>query len=224
VAALLLDDTWRWRLSYDPAARTGFDTFWRLVLDWLLPEHQSELELTAELAPAPKTQVQLVVRAATSLLSQLPNTIPIQIRGPGTNEKRVKAKYVESEGTYIAETSYDSPGEIQWAQASVNAGARTLQTLAVPIFRELVVPEHENLVPNVELCRSLATDPAHGGGTMDDAERIVQTMLDRLPRAPELSRRERSFRREAAMAGLVALALAIEWLLERVYLRRRSQG
>jgi hypothetical protein len=150
--------------------------------------------------------------------------VSIRVRGPEAKEKRVKARYVESEGVFVANTDYDCPGDIQWAQAQVSVGARNLQTLAVPIFRELVVPEHERPVPNVELCRSLATDPARGGGTMNDAERIVQTMLDRLPRAPELSRRERFFRREAAMAGLVALALAIEWLLERVYLRRRSQG
>jgi hypothetical protein len=224
VAALLLDDTWRWRLSFDPASRTGFDTFWRLLLDWLLPEQQSELELTVELAQPPKTKVRLVVRASATLLPQLPNAMPVHIRGPGTKEREIQARYVESEGAFIAETVYDCPGEIQWARASVEAGGRALQTLAVPIFRELAVPEYEDPVPNVDACQSLATDAAQGGGTVDDAERIVQTMLDRLPRAPELSRRERSFRREAAMAGLVALALAIEWLLERVYLRRRSPG
>jgi hypothetical protein len=223
-AALLLDDTWRWRLSHDAQSRAGFDTFWRLVLDWLLPEEQSDLELTAELAPMPDTAVRLELRASDELMAGLPPTLAAVIRGPGDmDERQVKMQLDGSQGVYVGETTYETPGEIQWVHAEARVNGRVYRALRVPIFREETVREHERPVPDVGVCRALATDPDRGGGTMEDAEQIVRNMLDRLPRAPELSRRERSFSREALLAGLVALALAVEWLLERVYLRRRPQ-
>ena len=220
LAALLLDDTWRWRLNPDPAVRTGYETFWRLLLDWLLPEDHAALELRAELAPAPDSKVRLLVKASAALLPSLPKSMEVRIQGPGDASRRLTARYQEDVEAFVCETDYDSPGQVLWASAETRSEARLLQTGRVPIFREDAVAEYENPIPNLASLRDVASDPERGAGTASDCEAIVRGLLDSLPSAPQLSRRERQFRREALVALAIALALALEWLLERTVLRR----
>lgn len=221
VALLLLDDTWRWRLGHDAAARTGYETFWRVLLDWLVQEEQTELELSAQLSAPPENRVRFLVRAAPSIRPELPKSLTIRLELPAGGQREVSAPYVAEAQGFVAETDYDAPGQVQWAQATARLVNRTLTSERVPVFRELAVAEYERPIPDLAVCRAVATTAA-GSGTREDAERIVGAMLDSLPQDPQFSHRERSFRREAVMAGLIALALALEWLLERTVLRRKS--
>ncbi len=221
VALLLLDDTWRWLLGHDAATRTGYETFWRTALDWLVQEERTELELSAELAAPPANTVRFLVRPIASVRSELPKSLAIRLDLPDGRKSEVTARYAEEAQAYVAETDYACPGQVEWAQAEVRLVDRTLVSERVPVFREIAVAEYERPIPDLAVCQSIATVP-EDAGTYEDAERIVRTMLDSLPQDPQFSRRERSFRREALAAGVMALALALEWLLERLVLRRKT--
>lgn len=221
MALLLLDDTWRWLLGHDAATRTGYETFWRTVLDWLVQEERTELELSAELAAPPANTVRFLVRPIASVRAELPKSLTIRIDLPTGKQREVSARYTEEAQGFVVETDYDCPGLVEWAQAEVRLVNRTLASERVPVFRELAVAEYERPIPDLAVCQSIATT-AEDAGTYGNADRIVQTMLDSLPQDPQFSRRERSFRREALAAGLMALALALEWLLERLVLRRKT--
>jgi uncharacterized membrane protein len=91
VVAVLTDTMWRWRLASRGWSSDGspYDTFWRQLMDWLIPKEQdkengSRIELFTEhtnyvLGEHP--EVRAIVRTAASGAA-LPATLPLRLRTP----------------------------------------------------------------------------------------------------------------------------------------------
>jgi hypothetical protein len=91
VVAVLTDTMWRWRLAVRGWSSEGspYDTFWRQLMDWLIPKEQDKengnrIELFTEHTNyvfGEHPEVRAIVRTAASGAA-LPATLPLRLRTP----------------------------------------------------------------------------------------------------------------------------------------------
>ncbi|MCK5805664.1 MAG: hypothetical protein KAI66_22720 [Lentisphaeria bacterium] len=214
---VLGDSTWRWSMSPNASIRACYAAVWQHLISLLSGKGSEELDLELALSSLPSTDVTITVRPPPSIADPRTLHVEVELAQGGGTASRQALIFDISRGCFTGSAGYTVPGVVLWVRAMGCGDGQTCRSERKPVFREAFRSEHAVTVPSISAVRGIATDSALGASAMEGAKEVVGKLLQELPEPPPpVRKRERSFRLEMVLAGLLVVLLGIEWGVERL--------
>ncbi len=222
LVVLLSQTTWRWGLAPEARARSGYNAFWRRILNWIMGvkanQHELQLQILENATNADETVIN-VLHQNRDMTERLRKVVVLQ--NPANDANTLKCRDVKRNWRCNMPNPDDRPS-IVWVQGRAEFEGNQLTSDRRPIVYNVNSQELFETQPHPETLQELVDEPSRFAESADAESVLTQAFAGLSKDAPQKIVRQRNWRKELILAALVLLLVSSEWLVERTLKERAN--